>query len=65
MNNFEMPVMELVSFSADDIIRTSDGSDANGFTIGTENTVKRTRVSMSDPTIASKWAEAVSTKMEY
>ncbi len=66
MNNFEMPVMELVSFSVDDIIRTSEGggSGANGFSIG-NNYKKAGHVDMgSDASnITKAWSEAISTNM--
>ena len=57
MNNFEMPVMELVSFSAEDIIRTSDGGDqsANSFDIGNDYKKAGTVTLMGGENVTTIW----------
>ena len=57
MNNFEMPVMELVSFSAEDIIRTSEGGDqgAKSFAIGNEYKRAGTVTLMGGENVTKMW----------
>jgi len=62
MNNFEMPVLELVSFSADDIIRTSDGTPT-GFKYGRDASVKVSKNLMADSGLKTQWSEFIDAKM--
>ena len=63
MNNFEMPVMEIVSFSADDIIRTSDGTPT-GFKYGRDASVKVSKSLMGDDGLTTQWSEFIDAKMK-